>query len=85
MSKYKRPFRLKKRVKYFYYKLENESVFHSTGETLKTLTEQYVNLVVKKEKSSFSKTLREYCQPYFIEKTCPHVLRLRQEKKMIGN
>ncbi len=84
MSKYKKPYRLKKRGKYYYYKLPNEEVFHSTGETSKTLAEQYVSLILQDEKSSFSKTLREYAEPFYIWETCPHIRKLRDEKKSIG-
>ncbi len=83
MSKYKKPFRLKKRGKYYYYKLANEEIFHTTGEISKTLAEQYVNLIVKREKSSFSKTLREYSGSFYIEETCPHIKRLKEENKII--
>ena len=84
MSKYKKPFRLKKRGSYYYYKLPHEEVFHTTGETSKTLAEQYVSLILKNEKSSFNKTLREYAEPFYVWETCPHIRKLRDEKKSIG-
>ena len=38
----KRPFLLKKRGKYWYYRLSNEATFHSTGQTSRNKAETII-------------------------------------------
>ena len=84
MSRYRKPYRFKKIGKYYYYKLSNQKSFHTTGEKSKTLAEQFVTLLMKKEESSTDKTLKEYAEDFYIWDKCPHIRRLREENKSIG-
>jgi len=51
--------------------------------------EVYVRKILAEEheqeaKTLASPTLREYAEPFFIEGSCPHIARLRQEQKSMG-
>ena len=92
----KRPFVLWKRGKYWYYRLANETNFHSTGKTLRSHAEDWIvnkhNLMPKlKSRQNGEKgplpgdvTLREYIEPFFLWDRCPHITRLREEGKTIS-
>jgi len=83
----KRPYLLKKRGKYWYYRLAEEETFHSTGKTAKNGAELFVIELIKQNKTDTRHadrlTLREYADRYFIWETCPHVGRLVSERKSI--
>lgn len=69
---------LKKRGKYWYYRLEDESIFHSTGKTARGAAESFVvELIKHKRKDTTSHaeglTLREYAERCFVWEAFPHV------------
>lgn len=76
-------YRLYKRRKIWYYKLPDEKTFHSTGKTNKTLAEKYAISQLGKKKAA-KNNLAEYCQLFYVWGCCPHIRRLRDEKKTIG-
>ena len=63
-----------KKIGRYYYKLANQNSFHTIREKSKTLAEQFVTLLMKKEESSTDKTLREYAENFYIWDKCPHVM-----------
>ncbi len=84
----KRPYLLKKRGKYWYYRLCDEITFHSTGETAKARAEEYVlNTAIPKgselDKKRKEPTFKEYSSPFYIWDSCPHIRRLLDERKSI--
>ncbi len=84
----KRPYLLKKRGKYWYYRLCDEITFHSTGETAKARAEEYVlNTAIPKVCELDNKikkpTFKEYSSPFYIWDSCPHIRRLLDERKSI--
>ena len=84
----KRPYLLKKRGKYWYYRLSDEITFHSTGETAKARAEEYVlNTAILKgselDKKRKEPTFKEYSSPFYIWDSCPHIRRLLDERKSI--
>ncbi len=84
----KRPYLLKKRGKYWYYRLCDEITFHSTGETAKARAEEYVlNTAIPKgselDKKRNEPTFKEYSSPFYIWDSCPHIRRLLDERKSI--
>ena len=83
----KRPYLLKKRGQYWYYRLAEETTFHSTGIKTKNRAELFVVESIKEKKTEGALaeglTLREYADRYFIWETCPHVGRLVSERKSI--
>jgi len=85
MGRLQKQFRLKKRGKYYYYKLPSEQSFHSTGLTSKVKAEQFVIDLIKMGQSSLKihNTLYEYASLFFIWESCPHVRRLLDENKSI--
>jgi integrase len=83
----KRPYLLKKRGKYWYYRLDFEENFHSTGQTMRNHAEEYVMKHLRelgKESESIDVALREYIEPFFRWDRCPHITRLREEGKSIS-
>lgn len=90
----KRPFVLKKRGKYWYYKLADQKTYHSTGKIWQNHAEAWVisklklntepSYRVEDEASPGDVTLREYIEPFFDWERCPHVIRLREEGKSIS-
>ena len=92
----KRPYLLKKRGKYWYYRLATETSFHSTGKTHRSHAEDWIvnkhNLIPQPKPrqnsvegpSPVDVNLLEYLQPFFLWNHCPHVTRLREEGKAIS-
>jgi len=67
----KRPYLLKKRGKYWYYRLSDDITFHSTGETAKARAEEYVlNTAIPKgselDKKRKEPTFKEYSGSFYI-------------------
>ncbi len=84
----KRPYLLKKRGKYWYYRLSDDITFHSTGETAKARAEEYIlNTAIPKgselDKKRKEPTLQEYSGSFYIWDSCPHIRRLLDERKSI--
>ncbi len=84
----KRPYLLKKRGKYWYYRLSDDITFHSTGETAKARAEEYVlNTAIPKgselDKKRKEPTFKEYSVSFYIWDSCPHIRRLLDERKSI--
>lgn len=80
-----KPYRLKKKGNYWYYKTETMKSFWTTGERTKTKAEQVVIGLIKSNKAGKTKySFKEYSEPYFIWDRCPHATRLRAEGKRIG-
>jgi integrase len=87
----KRPFILKKRGKYWYYKLAGQKTYHSTGKVWQNHAEAWVisklklnaepSFYVEDELSPDDIPLREYIEPFFDWDRCPHGTRLREEGK----
>ena len=84
----KRPFVLTKRGKYWYYRLANETNYHSTGQTSRSHAEDWIvgkhkllPELAEEETGPGAVTLREYLQPFFDWNRCPHAMRLREEGK----
>jgi integrase len=89
----KRPFVLWKRGKYWYYRLANESIYHSTGQTMRNQAEAFVIKklkivpepvpvqIVENEATRGNIILSEYIEPFFDWDRCPHATRLREEGK----
>lgn len=74
---------VKKKKTLWYYRLQGESVHHTTGKATKREADEYVkNLVLTRPKQT--QLLREYLEPFFTD-LCPHVTRLRSEGKSIGD
>ena len=84
----KRPFLLKKRGKYWYFRLSTEKDFHSSGQTNKALAERHVIEIIrankKKTNARQNMTLNEFAKDYFFWGKCPHARRLLEEGKTIG-
>lgn len=79
----KLPFQLWKRGNFFYYRLQGEKTFHSTGISNKRKATDYVyQLLDKGNKAEL--LFGEYIAPFYIEGKCPHIQRLREEGKSIG-
>ena len=85
----KRPYLLKKRGKYWYYRLSEEQTFHSTGQTARSRAENFVQhlIIQSKDRSKIAEatdlSLLQYASPYFVWEKCPHVRRLLDEGKSI--
>ncbi|UCF97016.1 MAG: site-specific integrase [Spirochaetaceae bacterium] len=73
---------MKKRGKYWHYRLANEKTFHTTGKTTKPRAIEFVQERIGRAPSS-PLTLKQYIEPYFIWDQCPHVRRLLNEGKSI--
>lgn len=78
----KSPFLLKKRGKYWHFRLANEKTFHTTGKSTKAQAIDFVQHRLRRA-STTPLTLHNYIQPYFIWDKCPHVRRLLNEGKSI--
>lgn len=80
-----KPYRLKKKGSYWYYKTDTMRSFWTTGEKSKTKAERVVIDLIKSNKAGKSKcSFKEYAEPFFIWDKCPHATRLRAEGKRIG-
>lgn len=75
----KRPYLLKKRRKYFYYRLADELTFHSTGRSVESKAHNYVMAIIqekKEKKESFGElNLKEYTRDFFIWDRCAWIHR----------
>lgn len=87
----KRPFVLTKRGKYWYYRLGNETNYHSTGQMLRSSAEDWIvnrhRLMPEpeaEESGASSMTLGQYIEPFFDWNRCSHITRLREEGKSIS-
>ena len=82
-----RPYLMKKRGKYWYYRLAGETDFHSAGRTARARAEEYVVRLIEcggKENSNKAiRTLAKCAGPFFDWDRRPHVRRLREEGKSI--
>lgn len=79
----KLPFQLWKRGEYYYYRIQGEKTFHSTGISNKRKATDYVyQLLDKGNKAEF--LLGDYIALFYIEGKCPHIQRLQEEGKSIG-
>jgi integrase len=80
-----RPFLLKKRGRFWYYRLAGQSSFHSSGFTRRMEADDEArrawDLARTAKVVRCTKTLREYSQPFFRPATCPHLRRRREEGK----
>ena len=85
-----RPDRHGRQKQVWYYRLadEPEQPKKSTGvigQRNRWQAEAYVRKILEARRvRSDKRTLREYAKPFFIEGSCPHIARLRQELKSIG-
>ena len=63
----KRPFLLKKRGKYWYYRLASEIIFHTTGEKSRAKAESYIFSLLKRAKrlSPGTVTLKSFASGFF--------------------
>lgn len=67
---------------------QDETTFHSTGQTSRVAAKAYVDKLIEKRKSQRNvipehMTFRQYADQFFKEDSCPHVRRLREEEKSI--
>ncbi len=89
MGRLKKPYCLKKKGDYWYYKIPPMTTYKSTGLTSKTKSEKYVlDLMKNKDKdngiiSDTSKTFGEYTKDYFIWGKCPYFTRKEREGKIL--
>ena len=79
----KLPFQLWKRGNYYYYRLQDDKIFHSTGLSNKRRAIDFIYEKLEKGNKS-DLTFKEYAVDFYIWKKCPHVTRLREEGKSIG-
>lgn len=75
----------KKKGKYWYYKLQGENYFRSTGTATKMDAIAFVNVIRFRHNGIIcsNDTLRQYAKPFFIWGQCPHATRLINEGKNI--
>ena len=81
------PYLLKRRGKYWYYRLANQKTFHSTDQVLRTKAEEWVIKHLQELEMGplpGNVTLKKYIEPFFIWDRCPHIARLREEGKSIS-
>jgi integrase len=69
----KKPYRLRKRGKVWYYKLPDETSFHSTGETNLTRAENRVLNLINSESPTRTCKLKAYAERFFIWDECPWI------------
>ena len=85
-----KPDRRGKTKKVWYYRLANDPKRQKkstgvVGQRNRWRAEATVRRLLEEQRSRLdSPTFKEYAEPYFMEGTCPHVARLRQELKNIG-
>jgi len=84
MGRLRKPYCIRKIGKIYYYKLPHEKTYHSTGQTYQTKAEKFVIEIVKQNKTSLNRTFKEYANDFFLPEKCPHIRRLKEEKKSIG-
>lgn len=86
MGRKRKPYRLKKRGKIYYYKLINSERFLTTGCTSKTDADLFVSnkLVRYGYKNVESMLFSKYAEPFFDWERCPHVSRKREEGSTIN-
>lgn len=79
------PFRRKNaKVWYFCYWEGDKRIYKSTGETLKYKAVEFIKAFLDSKDAKLKNiTLREYIEPFYDWDRCPHVRRLREEKKSI--
>ena len=89
MGRLKKPYCLKKKGDYWYYKIPPMTSYKSTGLTSKTKSEKYVlDLMKNKDKdngiiSDTTKTFGEYTKDYIIWGKCPYFTRKEREGKIL--
>ena len=69
-----------KRGKKYYYKLEGESSFHSTGQTNITLARAYVNRILEEGIDS-KETLNDYAKDFYLWDKCEWIKRQHSKGK----
>ena len=86
MGRKRKPYRLKKRGKIYYYKLMNSERFLTTGCTSKTDADLFVSnkLVRYGYQNVESMLFSKYAEPFFDWERCPHVSRKREEGSTIN-
>jgi len=75
-----------KQGRYWYYRLAEESTFHTTGQVTRVKAEAFVvELLRSHEDHSHQRraSFRRYADPFFVWDRCPHSRRLREEGKSI--
>ena len=86
--RYREPFTLLRRkgAKVYYYRLASDPTrrARSTGKTLKHEAKDYVEQLLTRKALSADVELAKFLEPYYNWETCPHVTRLRAEKKQVG-
>ena len=78
----KRPYLLFKRGEYWYFRLADESSFHTTGKITRGEAEAYVVRLfeaISGSNPADDPTFRQYAAPYFVWGKCPHVRRVFEE------
>jgi integrase len=83
----KSPYLLKRRGKYWYFRLAGQKTFHSTEQVLRSHAEEWVIKrlqELEKRATPADVTLREFIEPFFDWDRCPHATRLREEGKSIS-
>ncbi len=83
----KRPFLIKKRGKYYHYRLANEVTFHTTGKTSKAKAEQWVLDLLDNDREISSKkatqTLRDYTIDFYVTGKCKWIKRQEARGKAV--
>lgn len=86
--RYREPYTLLRRkgAKVYYYRLGGDPIrrARSTGKTLKHEAKEYVEQLLARGALSADMDLAKFLEPYYGWETCPHVARLRAEKKQVG-
>lgn len=86
-KKYPEPYRREDSKIYYFVYTGKDGKRHkqSTGETAKEKAREYIrNFMDKQDAKSSTLTFGEYAAPYYLQDTCPHFIRYRQEGKSIG-
>jgi len=84
MGRPKKRFRLKQQGRFWYYKLQFESTFHSTGKETKTEAEDFIFNLMKEGVGKSNQTFKIYSRAYYLYDIRPNVQRLLQEGKSVG-
>ena len=85
MARTEKPFRLRKRGAVWYYKTPTMQNFRTTEETSRAKAERkVVKLLSIGMAGKRNPSFKEYAEPFFDYERCPHVARLKAEKKRIG-
>lgn len=75
--------RKKRKGHVWYYRIPGDNTGHSTGKTLKRDAIEFVECEIRRRIEN-PVTLGQYLQPYFVWLKCPHIRRLRTERKSIS-